>query len=192
MPDAPDALAAALFLIACFVAAGFVHTAWLRSPWSRALAIPVDGGRTWRRRRIFGENKTWRGFAAMIPAASLCFAAGAGIQDATDVHLWDLSVIEYAWLGAWAGFGFMAAELPNSFVKRQLGIRPGMAPHTRLGAATCFVVDRLDSIVGMLAAVSLAVPMAAMTWGWVLLIGPGIHLSFSVLLHRLGLKARPA
>jgi hypothetical protein len=28
-------------------------------------------------------------------------------------------------LGVCAGFGFMAGELPNSFVKRQLGIRPG-------------------------------------------------------------------
>jgi len=36
------------------------------------------------------------------------------------------------------------------------------------------------------------VPTPWMTWAYVLLIGPGIHLAFSALLYRIGVKARPA
>ena len=98
----------------------------------------------------------------------------------------------YAALGAWAGLGFMLGELPNSFVKRQLDVAPGQAPRGRVGALVSFIVDRTDSIIGMLIALSVAVPTPWMTWLYSLLIGPGIHLAFSVLLYRLGVKARPA
>ena len=66
--------------------------------------------------------------------------------------MWQLTPAGYAALGAWAGFGFMAGELPNSFVKRRFGILPGQAPASSLTAAICFTIDRIDSIVGMLAA----------------------------------------
>jgi hypothetical protein len=67
-----------------------------------------------------------------------------------------------------------------------------MAPASRAGTALVFVVDRVDSILGMLVAISLVVPTPWMTWTYVLLIGPGIHLAFSALLYRIGVKARPA
>jgi hypothetical protein len=109
-----------------------------------------------------------------------------------DYANWPLTIAGYAALGAWAGLGFMLGELPNSFVKRQLDIAPGMAPRGTLAAIGTFVVDRVDSILGMLAFVSIATPTPWLTWGYALFIGPGIHLAFSVLLHRLGVKARPA
>jgi len=56
----------------------------------------------------------------------------------------------------------------------------------------CFVVDRVDSILGALIAVSVVVPTPPMMWAYVLLIGPGVHLAFSALLYRLGVKARAA
>jgi CDP-2,3-bis-(O-geranylgeranyl)-sn-glycerol synthase len=188
-----DALHVALFLIATFVAAGLVHSAWLRSPASRRLCIPIDGGRRIRGRRIFGDNKTIRGFVVMVPAAAVAFAVGAlVVGDPGRVGLWDLTVIQYAALGAWAGFGFMAAELPNSFVKRQLDIAPGTAPASRVGAVLGFLVDRLDSLLGLLIAVSVVVPTPPAVWAWMLVIGPAVHWSFSVLLYRTGVKARPA
>jgi hypothetical protein len=192
----PSALSSALFLIVAFVIAGLLHSAWLRSSSSRRFAIPLDGGGTFRGRRIFGENKTVRGFAVMVPATALCFAALAFLlAQPTGVvpdALWQLSPTNYGILGAWAGLGFMLGELPNSFLKRQFDVAPGEAPKAPVAAVVCFLIDRLDSIVGMLAAVSLVVPTPWATWGWVILLGPAIHWSFSVLLYRLGVKARPA
>jgi len=44
----------------------------------------------------------------------------------------------------------------------------------------------------MLVAVSLVVPTPWMTWVYVIVIGPTVHWSFSVLLYHIGVKARPA
>src|SRR6185436_15206766 len=157
-----DPLHCGLFLILAFVPAGLLHSLWLNNRFSRALAIPLDGGRMFRGRPIFGENKTLRGFVVMIPAAALAFTAVAIIvsipQGTLPATLWQLTPAGYAALGGWAGFGFMAGELPNSFIKRQLGILPGQAPASSLTRAVCVTTDHIDSIVGMLVAVSVAVP----------------------------------
>jgi CDP-archaeol synthase len=192
----PDPLACALFLTVAFIVAGLAHSAWLRMPASRRLLLPLDGGAHFRGKRVFGENKTVRGFVVMVPAATVSFAALRAIvsrvSPSVAAELWRLDARGYAVLGAIAGLGFMLGELPNSFVKRQLDVAPGMAPPSRVGVAMTFVVDRVDSIVGMLIAISLTVPTSWATWAYVLLIGPGIHLAFSVLLYRIGVKARPA
>jgi hypothetical protein len=39
------------------------------------LARPMDGGRTWRGRRLLGDHKTWRGLLAGIVVGALTFAA---------------------------------------------------------------------------------------------------------------------
>jgi len=191
-----DPLSCALFLTVAFIVAGLAHSAWLRTSASRRLLLPIDGGARFRGKRVFGENKTVRGFVVMVPAAAASFALFHGVVSraapAIASDLWRLDTVGYAALGAWAGLGFMLGELPNSFVKRQLDIAPGMAPPSRVGTAAVFVIDRVDSIVGMLATISLVVPTPWMTWAYVLLIGPGIHLAFSALLYRMGVKARPA
>ena len=113
-------------------------------------------------------------------------------QAVPPLTLWQLTPAGYAALGAWAGFGFMAGSLPNSFVKRRFGILPGHAPAYRLTAAICFTIDRTDSIIGMLAAVTVAVPTPWTTWVLVLIFGPLIHWLFSWWLFRLGVKRRPS
>ena len=191
-----DPLHCGLFLMLAFVLAGLVHSLWMKNRFSQAFAIPLDGGLMFRGRPILGENKTLRGFVVMIPAAALAFAAIAILislpQGAPPATLWQLTPMGYAALGAWAGFGFMAAELPNSFIKRQLGILPGRAPASRVTRAICFTVDHIDSVLGMLAAVTLAVHTPWTTWLWVLILGPSIHLLFSWWLFRMGVKRRPA
>src|SRR5918993_5798959 len=191
-----DPLHCGLFLILAFVLAGLLQSLWLKNRYSQRLAIPLDGGRMFRGRPIFGENKTLRGFVVMIPAAALAFAAVATLislpQGVPPDTLWQLTPAGYAALGAWAGFGFMAAELPNSFVKRQLGILPGQAPAAGLTKTICFTIDHIDSIVGMLFAVTVAVHTPWTTWLWVLTLGPSVHLLFSWWLYRMGVKGRAA
>jgi CDP-2,3-bis-(O-geranylgeranyl)-sn-glycerol synthase len=190
----PDPISCAVFLLLAFTLAGVAQTAWFASRWSCYVAIPVDGGRCWRGRRIFGENKTVRGFVAMVPAAAVAFLVLAALVPGSPASagLWELSPMGYAALGALAGFGFMAGELPNSFVKRQLDVLPGASARDAGAAAMQFFVDRVDSGVGMLLAVSVAVPTSWRTWLLVLTIGPFIHWTFSVVFFRLGLKSRPA
>jgi CDP-2,3-bis-(O-geranylgeranyl)-sn-glycerol synthase len=192
--DAINPLTCAAVLITAFVAAGFVQTAWFAWAGSRALALPLDGGGTFRGRRIFGENKTTRGLVVMVPAAALTLPATASAFMAIlppPSGLWPLSWSGYSALGATAALGFMLGELPNSFVKRQLDIAPGDAAVGR-GRLWQLAADRLDSGIGLLLAASLVVPVPLPTWAIVLGIGPLFHWSFSLLMFRLGLKSRAA
>jgi CDP-2,3-bis-(O-geranylgeranyl)-sn-glycerol synthase len=194
--DRPSALPCALFLLTGFGLAGLLHSAWLRSPYYRRWRVPIDGRQTLRGRRLLGDNKTWGGFASMVVAVAGTFTVLALVRPvlpaAWAAGWWPLAPLSCALLGAWAGLGFMAGELPNSFCKRQLDIAPGAAPRHPLGRPLCFVVDRLDSIAGALVALAVAVPLAPETGLYVLLLGPGLHWSFSLLLFVLGVKDRPA
>ena len=188
-------LACAGFLSLAFVLAGVAQTLWLRSPFSQRFAAPLDLGKTWRGRRIFGENKTVRGLIVMLPASTgafLLLGLAASYEPQLDVQLWSLDPPRYALLGLLAGLGFMAGELPNSFLKRQLDIRPGETPRQWPARIACFALDRVDSIVGMLLVVSLTVPTPWQTWLYILLFGPAIHWSFSLVLYWCGVKRRPA
>ncbi len=190
-----DPLACALFLVIAFVIAGAAHTAWLRSRFSLKFKVPLDLGMTYRGRRILGENKTLRGFMVMLPASAGAFSLlGLIVSQNPNLatRIWPMSPSAFALLGFWAGLGFMIGELPNSFLKRQFDIPPGGAPRHLLAKALCFAIDRYDSIIGMLLAVSLVVPTGWQTWLYLAVIGPLIHWFFSVLLYWYGVKERPA
>jgi len=188
-----DFFACALFLILAFLLAGIPHTAWLSSRISRRFGIPLDFGAMWRGKRILGDHKTARGLVVMIPAAGGTFFVLGAILHAYPALLarvWPLSPASYAVLGTGAGLGFMLGELPNSFVKRRLDIPPGAPAVQPILRPVFFLADRVDSIIGMLIAVSLMVPTPWQTWLYMALLGPGLHWLFSAILHRCGGKGR--
>lgn len=165
-----------------------IQVLWLQSPLSQRFTGPVDLGTRLRGRRLFGDNKTWRGFVGMVPASALSFAGWSLAFS----ELWDLSLLGYLGLGAACGLGFMAGELPNSFVKRQLDIAPGEPPQSPLWRKVGWVVDRFDSLIGGLLALSVLVPMTPWIWLGCLLVGPAVHASLSYALYKTGVKKRAA
>ncbi len=189
-----DAFSTALFLLLAMSAAGLVHVWWLKSATGGVFMQPLDFGHTFRGRRIFGDNKRLRGLLVMPVAAAISFAGFGALRAELPQWLargmWDIPAGHYALLGLASGLVFMLAELPNSFIKRQLGVAPGGSPAGGWGRVLCPLLDRFDSVLGVLIVLSLLVPTPVMTWLWVLLIGPGVHALFSALLHRLGVKAR--
>ncbi len=188
----PDTLSATLFLIVSLVLAGVCQVLWLRSNASERFTQRVDFGRTFRGRPLFGANKTVRGFMVMVPASRASFVLVSQVAGLMGwcAGLWSLSPLGYAGLGLAAGFGFMAGELPNSMLKRQLDVAPGEAPANRKLALICLTLDRTDSLLGALFAVWLCVPLPWTVWLACLLIGPGIHATFSFALYKLGVKKR--
>ena len=191
-----NTVACGVFLVTAFALSGLAQIAWLAAPLSRRFAVPIDGGRMLGGRRLLGDNKTVRGFVVLVPATGISFAllaalvaGGPGISAA---GLWPLTPAAYGLLGAWAALGFMAGELPNSFLKRRLGIPPGEAAVGRRLRAVSFVADRFDSSVGMLLALVLVVPVSWQVCLFVLLAGPLVHAAFSVALFLLRVKARAA
>ena len=183
---APDGFASAAWLVAALSAAGAAHVLWLKSPWARRFTQPLDGGATFRGRRILGANKQVRGLVMMPLASAASFALLGALFPP-----WDLSPAAYAGLGFACGLAFMLAELPNSFLKRQLDVAPGEAPPRGWRRALCLTLDRCDSTLGVLLVLSLLVPTAPATWLWALALGVASHAAFSAWLYRERLKARP-
>lgn len=131
---------------------GLVHLAVLKRDWLPALRrAPLDFGATWRGRRVFGANKTWRGAVVMIGGCA-AFAVVYAWLDARVLHLPTAIPFAarhpFAW-GALLGLGYIVGELPNSFLKRQLDIAPGAAGGGVAGRVF-WVVDQLDSLAGIL------------------------------------------
>jgi hypothetical protein len=86
----------------------------------------------------------------------------------------------------------MAGELPNSFLKRRLGIAPGTVPAAGLSRWLCLALDRLDSTAAMLLGMALVAPLPVTTALLVFVLGPAVHFLFSAALYGLGVKARMA
>ena len=159
---AHDAIAT-LYLLLPLVGGAVAHGLCMRSDLLAALARPIDAGRTLRGRRWFGDSKTWRG--------PFCVAAGAALVYALQRHVLHafsaaaaLEPVDYAtlplWLGAAAGAAAELAELPNSFVKRQLDIKPGATARGPL-AAVFFVWDQIDLLLGYWLVLAAFVPPTA-------------------------------
>ncbi len=145
-----------LWLALPVIVAGVVHLVVLKLDLLPALRRrPIDGGLTFRGRRLFGDNKTWRG--AIVTIAST--TATAWLLAALDACCWQLpSLVPFAethpiaW-GLLLGTGYIVGELPNSFLKRQIGIGPGESG-SGLAGRVFWIIDQLDSLVGMLVFVS--------------------------------------
>ena len=150
-------LLSALWLAAPVIAGGALHIVAIKHnvlPW---LARPLDGGLTVRGRRLFGDNKTWRGVILMVGFTTLAALAQAWIVDqfawARALTLAGTGEIRPPVWGLLLGAGYVLGELPNSFVKRQMNIAPGQAGRGWTGPAF-WVIDQIDSLLGALAAMS--------------------------------------
>lgn len=179
-----------MFLALTFLLGGLVQTIWLHSRTARAWAIPIDAGICLRGRRLFGDNKTWRGFVVMIPASGCSCLLMSLVWDVVDAAPWPLSSGEYFLIGCLGGLGFMAGELPNSLIKRQLDIPAGAAAANRFSKLFFFLVDQVDSTIGGLAAVSLVISLPVTVCLLLILIGGILHLAVNVVLWRLRLRNR--
>jgi CDP-archaeol synthase len=111
------------------------------------LARPIDVGATYRGRRLFGPNKTWR---ALVCSLMGC-VAGVAIQRVIGDRAGSLALVDYdgatvLWLGVTLSLGATAAELLNSFMKRQLDIPAGgRLPGKR--AVLFYVLDQIDALI---------------------------------------------
>ena len=196
LANTPDPFACAAFLVSAFALAGCAHVLWLRSEASMKFKMPLDGGRSFAGNRIFGDHKMLRGFVVMVPAAAISFGLLyllAGIlAPRLAQSLWPLSIWRYVFIGFLAGLGFMAGELPNSFVKRRLGIPPGGTAPPGVCRGLIFVLDRVDSTLGVMLMLSLVVRVPAWTWVYAAVAGVGLHWIFSAVLFVFGVKERMA
>ena len=154
-----------------------LHAPVLRYDLLKPLKRPISN-------RLFGRNKTWRGALVMF----------TGVALATGV-VWDLmpdSIQDESWLvvGALIGLGTVAGELPNSFLKRRLGIGPGERRLTPGGIAL-IVYDQADFVPGI--AICLlpvwTMPLDTLLIGFVAV--AAVHFGVNVVGYAIGAREQP-
>jgi hypothetical protein len=199
-------IAQVLWLALPVVIAASLHMVAVKRSLFPSLAVPIDGGRTLSGRRIFGDNKTWRGLAFVTTASAffgalqgffgasfaethglLCIDAPAIARALTASSTPSAIVLIYTLIGAVLGFGYILGELPNSFAKRRLSIGPGERPIGAL-APIFFIIDRCDSaiIAFALGALVFSYPLSIILAGTLSL--SLVHLLLSAALHRARIK----
>jgi CDP-2,3-bis-(O-geranylgeranyl)-sn-glycerol synthase len=106
-----------------------------------ALAVPIDGGRSFRGKRIFGDHKTWRGLVAGVLAGVLVFELQRFLYlrgIAASLALFDYGAHPLL-PGLLMGLGAGVGDAVKSFFKRRVGIAPG---------ASWPVFDQIDFLIG--------------------------------------------
>lgn len=159
--------------------------------WS-VLDLPIDFGRTLFGRRIFGKSKTWRGLLSMtLFTVLLCMIF---------FPVFDLVLPEYclvgcdfssaAVVGLVLGAGHALGELPNSFLKRRLGIVSGTPARNILLRVLFVILDSIDSAAGSIGFIFIFGYLGdefevALT---AFMIGALVHFLINLLLWKKGLK----
>lgn len=138
-------LAQVLYLFLPLLVAAALSAAVLRFDWWRPLRQPIDGGRTFRGRRLFGDSKTWRGVVVAVVGAVPTVALQRFVLApwVGALAVFDYARVDPVVFGTLLAVGAMAGELPNSFVKRQLGIAPGKTTSGPL-AVLFYCWDQVD------------------------------------------------
>jgi CDP-2,3-bis-(O-geranylgeranyl)-sn-glycerol synthase len=184
----------ALWLTAPILLAGIAHVAVIALDIAPALARPIDGGRRWRGRPLLGGNKTCRGFIVM-PAATAITIAAQQVLATRSPRLAALAPLRRrappGWVvGAICGAAYVVAELPNSFVKRRVGIAPGTS--ARRARVVQYIVDQLDSVVGCALAIRTFYAIDRVDAAATALVGAGCHVAVERIMRVLprGRRAR--
>jgi CDP-2,3-bis-(O-geranylgeranyl)-sn-glycerol synthase len=170
------------YLIAPLLVAGIVHAPIIKRNYLPGLARPLDGGRTFRGRPVLGANKTWRGPLVMSAVAIAVVFVQHELYALAPFRA--ISIIDYrntSWigLGLALGLGYSLFELPNSFVKRSLGIPPGGVSAGR--ARVQYVVDQADSVLGGTLALTLFLGLRV----WPLVLVFALGFTFHVIVDQL-------
>lgn len=165
-----------------FLPAGIANMGASMSRFLPVPAWPVDGGRTWRGKRILGSHKTWRGVITGLIIGTVFFYLQQWLYHtygwAQDVSLIDYSSISIAFpllLGA----GALIGDMVKSIAKRQMSIDPGVS---------WMPFDQIDYVVGAAGFVSFVIVPTWQMIGTALAIGFGLHILVNLIAYSLHIQ----
>lgn len=172
------------------ILAAIFHMVVVRYNWMSFASYPLDHKQVFNGRRIFGDNKTYRGIIVMVIASIACtYIYLFLMQHSTsmrELNLLDFERFSPLFYGTMYGLGYVIGELPNSFAKRQLGISEGKS-----ASFIQRLIDQLDSVMVILL---LLLAFSHFTWKhfwWGILFYGFLHLAINYLLYLLNLRKEP-
>ncbi|MDR2373606.1 MAG: CDP-archaeol synthase [Bifidobacteriaceae bacterium] len=179
--------------------AGVLNMVWVKLPLARKANAPLDGDRRWRDGRPwFGPNKTYKGLIGMIVLAAVCSLAWGWLcQAAPGLAACDRVYLRFGaspwvslWFGAALGAAYALFELPNSFLKRRLGVAPGRSATGPVKHAL-IALDQCDSIIGLVAVAWLPGRLTPLEAAWWVVLGGATHLALNAILYLAHLRRSP-
>jgi hypothetical protein len=127
----------------------------------------------------FGRNKTWRGFL-FVPVTNAIVLTVLSFLNQLHLEMPSL-------LGFLLGLAYMIFELPNSFMKRRLGLPPG---DNRGKFSLAFsIIDKADSAIGVVLTYLLLGNASWQMGLWLLSLSIMTHIVVSGLLVAFGMKS---
>jgi len=157
------------------------------------LKIPIDCGLTIRGKRLFGANKTLRGFIIMpIVTFSTVILMSYLIKlfnIDTEIIIFDYNFFE-SYKALIYGFAYPLGELPNSFIKRQLDIKPGENASRGIKKIIINFFDNADSIISCGFAALLLYGIAFKYVVGAIIIGLLFHFLTDLVMIKIGLKKK--
>lgn len=144
---------------------------------------PLDMNKEYNGKRIFGKNKTLRGPVIMgffTGFYGLILSLFFGIQANSGLFLSYMFV----------GIAYSAGELPNSFVKRQLGIPPGELSDDPTKSKIFKLTDNFDSLLSCGIMYALLFNFSLLTILVSIMIGGLLHFFTDKLMILLGIKKK--
>lgn len=155
---------------------------------------PIDRKKTFRGKRILGNNKTVIGFISMIVFCCIsqiiwglvCSATSLGEYNET-YTLFTNNIAFNSIVGALYGFVYMISELPNSFIKRQLDIESGKTAKGLKGIIF-FIIDQLDSLIGVMAILCIVANLSFWKYLEYVVLGGLTHAVINLTLYKLHIR----
>lgn len=179
------------------IVAGICVMIFVRLDFLNTLKRPLDNYRMLSDgRRLFGDHKTWKGFLGYIVFTSLWtmlfglfYASDPALEDLNYLYVYHANTPPYNLvLGAALGLAYALFELPNSFLKRRLDIKPGQTADSNLRYLLIFL-DQADSVIGCVLLLAFVYPMSFAFFIAYVLLGAAIHLLLNLLLKLAGLRS---
>jgi CDP-2,3-bis-(O-geranylgeranyl)-sn-glycerol synthase len=176
-----------LFALWFFLPAGVANMAPVfanKIPGLRKWNLPLDYGRKFRGKRIFGDSKTWRGLLLGIVLATVtlglqvwAFNNYGWAQDiANNINYFVFPVYI---LGPLFAIGALGGDALESFFKRQRGLKEGQS---------WFPFDQLDYIIGGLIASFPIIELTLKEYLAVIIVWFCVHLLFVYIGYVLGVR----
>ncbi|WP_298532182.1 CDP-archaeol synthase, partial [uncultured Ruminococcus sp.] len=94
----------------------------------------------------------------------------------------DNTLLFNAAAGAMFGLAYVLCELPNSFIKRRIGIQPGKTSHGFKGVLF-FIIDQIDSLLGVVLLLAVFSGLTVPQYIQYIVLGALTHIALNVLLY---------
>jgi hypothetical protein len=153
-----------------------LHMIVVKRNWFKGLAFPISKIR-------FGDNKTYRGIIVLPILTGLL-----ALLSSFWVGPFKMSLAYDAFVGFGLGLAYILAELPNSYIKRKLGIANGA--QSKKHKYLQYFTDKADSLIGVLVFYFLATNFSFYTILVLFCFGLVIHVGISQLLVVIKIKKK--